>query len=137
MGIQKVFDFDPLVLLLMEVLSSEIFQVSNDVHDFENRIFDKIGRLLAPDYLVAPLPAHAILFYQPNENEVRVSPYLQMNMKKKIAAGGSKGEKMMEMNFSSLEEVDLFHGKIRYMATARQLYEVQPNSKKYWGNRYT
>lgn len=132
-GIQKVFDFDPLVLLLMEVLSSEIFQVSNDVHDFENRIFDKIGRLLAPDYLVAPLPAHAILFYQPNENEVCVSPYLQMNMKKKIAAGGSKGEKMMEMNFSSLEEVDLFHGKIRYMATARQLYEVQPNSKKVLG----
>jgi len=39
----------------------------------------------------------------------------------------------MEMNFSSLEEVDLFHGKIRYMATARQLYEVQPNSKKVLG----
>ncbi|MGE8292569.1 MAG: type VI secretion system baseplate subunit TssF [Sphingobacterium sp.] len=132
-GIQKVFDFDPLVLLLMEVLSSEIFQVSNDVHDFENRIFDKIGRLLAPDYLVAPLPAHAILFYQPNENEVRVSPYLQMNMKRRVAAGGTKGEKMLEMNFSSLEEVQLFHGKIRYMATVRQLYEVQPNSKKVLG----
>lgn len=130
-GIQKVFDFDPVVILLMEVLSSEIFQVSNDVRDFENRIFDKIGRLLAPDYLVAPLPAHAILLYQPSEPEVNVSPYLHLNMKKKIAAvGSSKEEKMVEMNFSSLEEVRLFHGKIRYMATPRQLYEVLPNVKR-------
>ncbi len=133
-GIQKVFDFDPVVLLLMEVLSSEIFQVSNDVRDFENRIFDKIGRLLAPDYLVAPLPAHAILLYQPSEPEVNVSPYLHLNMKKKIAAvGTSKEEKMVEMNFSSLENVNLFYGKIRYMATPRQLYEVQPNVKRSLG----
>lgn len=133
-GIQKVFDFDPVVLLLMEVLSSEIFQVSNDVRDFENRIFDKIGRLLAPDYLVAPLPAHAILLYQPSEAEVRISPYLHMNMKKKIASVGvSKEEKMVEMNFSSLEEVNLFHGKIRYMATPRQLFEIQPNVKRSLG----
>lgn len=133
-GINKVFDFDPVVLLLMEVLSSEIFQVSNDVRDFENRIFDKIGRLLAPDYLVAPLPAHAIVLYQPNENEVTISPYLHLNMKKKLASmGSSSEEKMVEMNFSSLEEVRLFHGKVRYLATPTQLYEIQPNAKRSLG----
>ncbi len=30
-GVDKVYDFDPLVVLMIEVLSGEIFNISNDI----------------------------------------------------------------------------------------------------------
>jgi hypothetical protein len=60
-GTLNINDIDPMVKLLVEALSTELFNVSNDVKNLENRILNKISRILASDYLTAPLPAHALL----------------------------------------------------------------------------
>ena len=130
-GIDKVYDFDPLVVLIMEVLSSELFHITNDVHNLENRIFDKISRILASDNLVAPLPAHAIAHVQPAEDNAKLKPDAQLYVKKKIvAAGTSPSEKTVEIDFSPLHTAKLFKGRIRFMATPQSLYEIRPNQKK-------
>lgn len=130
-GIDKIYDFDPLVVLMMEVLSSELFQITNDVHDLENRIFDKISRILASDNLVAPLPAHAIVHVQPLEEQMRVKPSFHMFVKKKLGLSqGAVQEKTIEIDYSPLHTATLFKGRLRFMATPQSLFELFPNQKK-------
>lgn len=132
-GIDKVFDFDPLVVLIMEVLSNELFNITNDVHNLENRIFDKISRILASDNLVAPLPAHGVIYFQPAEDNVKLGPDTHLSLKKKFGNVSSANNSAVEIDFSPLHTVDLFNGHIKYLATSRSLFEVEPNSKRVLG----
>jgi Mg2+ and Co2+ transporter CorA len=86
-------DFDPLVKLIIEALSNELFNVANDVKNLENRIFDKISRILAPDHLTSSLPAHAIMHARPIEQQDYLSPYSQFAFKKNIPQENDKAKK--------------------------------------------
>lgn len=59
-GIKKVENLDPLVKLLLEALSSELFGLSHEIEDSHNRMLDKIANMLTPDTLVHVHPAHGI-----------------------------------------------------------------------------
>ena len=66
-GIKNTEDLDPLVKLILESLSLELYNLGNEVKDTQVRILEKIAGLLTPDFLTAPNPAHAILHAQPGE----------------------------------------------------------------------
>jgi hypothetical protein len=81
-GVKNTNDFDPLVKLLIEALSTELFNVSNDVKTLENRILDKISRILASDTLTSAIPAHAIMHARPIEPIETISPKTQFFIEK-------------------------------------------------------
>jgi len=89
-GTTNVNDIDPLVKLLVEALSTELFNVSNDVKNLENRILNKISRILASDYLTAPLPAHALLKGIPLENTETLSIKNQFFFRRSAVADATK-----------------------------------------------
>ena len=64
---KKVENLDPLVKVLLEALSSEIFGLSHDIETSQHRILDKIANMLTPDILVSVRPAHSVIHAFPRE----------------------------------------------------------------------
>ncbi|NMN38523.1 type VI secretion system baseplate subunit TssF [Pedobacter sp. SG918] len=122
-------DFDPLVKLIIEALSNELFNVANDVKNLENRIFDKISRILAPDHLTSSLPAHAIVHARPIEYEDYLSPYTQFAFKKNIQQENDKAKKI-DIFFSPLHHVKVQNATIKYIATGTTLFNVEQLSRQ-------
>ncbi|WP_025141849.1 type VI secretion system baseplate subunit TssF [Pedobacter jeongneungensis] len=122
-------DFDPLVRLIIEALSNELFNVANDVKNLENRIFDKISRILAPDHLTSSLPAHAIMHARPIEQEDYLSPYSQFAFKKNIQQENDKLKKT-DIFFSPLHNVKVNNASIKYIATGNTLFDVEQMGKQ-------
>ena len=68
-GIDKSESLDPLVSLIIEALSSEIYTLSNEVATIETRLLDKLAEILIPGTKTTAQPAHAIACSQPIDVE--------------------------------------------------------------------
>lgn len=130
-GNTNVNDMDPLVKLLIEALSTEIFNVSNDVKNLENRVLNKISRILASDYLTSDLPAHGILKGQPIESKeiLRINNHF---FYRRPQANETPGQRHHEADvfFSPAGNVKVLNAAIKYTATGKHLYEHQDASQK-------
>ncbi|PST83458.1 hypothetical protein C7T94_12915 [Pedobacter yulinensis] len=130
-GVRNATDFDPLVKLLLEALSSELFAVSNDVKNLENRILDKISRILSSDILTSPLPAHGILQALPVEASEILGPHQSFIYQKKLKQPDGKGEdKTVDISFSPLARTRIFNAKIRFSAAGSHLFKLEDNGFK-------
>ena len=94
-NIKNTEDLDPMVKLLMEALSTELYNLGNEVKDTEVRLLEKIATLLAPDFLTCPQPAHAILHAMPVEPEELLKENTQLFTQKKIS---SKQDETLDKN---------------------------------------
>jgi hypothetical protein len=121
-GTTNINDMDPMVRLLVEALSSELFNVSNDVKNLENRVLSKISRILASDYLTSALPAHAVVKGQPVETQERVTINNHFFYKRQLSSDTSRKEEN-DVFFSPAGEVSLFNASIRYTSSGVHLYE--------------
>jgi hypothetical protein len=121
-GTTNINDMDPMVRLLVEALSTELFNVSNDVKNLENRVLSKISRILASDYLTSALPAHAVLKGQPVETQESVTINNHFFYKKQLSSDTSRKEEN-DVFFSPAGEVNLFNAGIRYTSSGVHLYE--------------
>lgn len=129
-NIKNSSDFDPLVKLIIEVLGNELFNISNDVKNLENRIFDKLSRILAPDHLTSALPAHAIMHAQSLEKIDYISPQTHFSFKKSATKDDSKNDQQKtELFFSPLHRVKVHHAEIKYLATGKLLSLLTPTTK--------
>ncbi|WP_316798423.1 hypothetical protein [Pedobacter frigidisoli] len=124
-------DFDPLIKLIIDALSNELFNVTNDVRNLENRIFDKISRILAPDHLTSALPAHAIIQASPLENEELISLHTQFSFKKNIQSqeDDKTKNKKTDIFFSPLHQVKLLKGAVKYVATGSLIHKIEQNQR--------
>src|SRR5689334_24717181 len=73
-GIKNTADLDPAVKMILEALSLELYNLGNEMKDTQVRILEKIANLLAPDFLTAPNPAHALMHAAPVEAVESLSP---------------------------------------------------------------
>ncbi|RYE27431.1 MAG: hypothetical protein EOP45_01225 [Sphingobacteriaceae bacterium] len=121
-GTTNINDMDPMVRLLVEALSTELFNVSNDVKNLENRVLSKISRILASDYLTSALPAHAVLKGQPVENQEIININNHFFYKRQSSKETSRSENH-NVFFTSVGEVKLFNASIRYTCSGVNLYE--------------
>ncbi|TDO24917.1 type VI secretion system baseplate subunit TssF [Pedobacter duraquae] len=114
-------DLDPLVRLIIEALSNELFNVSNDVQNLENRIFDKLSRILAPDHLTSALPAHAVMHARAIERTDYINPFTQFSIAKRMGQDDDRNKKT-DIFFSPLHKVKLQNAEVKYIATGASLY---------------
>lgn len=129
-GLTNVNDMDPMVKLLVEALSTELFNVSNDVKNLENRILNKISRILASDYLTSALPAHAVLKGQPVENTEKLTVKNQFFYRQPVTnTSGSREGDNTDVFFSPAGEIDLYNAEIRYTCNGTHLYEYYDQHK--------
>lgn len=66
-GLPSAAELDPLVQLLIEGLSSELYNLAADMQHTESRLLEKLAGLLTPDLMTMPQPAHALLQARPVE----------------------------------------------------------------------
>src|SRR5664279_5849344 len=66
-GIKNTEDLDPIVKLILEALSAELYNLGNEIKDTQVRILEKIANLLAPEFLTSANPAHALMQVSPAE----------------------------------------------------------------------
>ena len=121
-GTTSINDMDPMVRLLVEALSTELFNVSNDVKNLENRVLSKISRILASDYLTSALPAHAVLKGQPVETQETVNIDNHFFYKRQSSPDTSRSEEN-NVFFTPVGEVNLFNASICYTCSGINLYE--------------
>ncbi|WP_129715020.1 type VI secretion system baseplate subunit TssF [Pedobacter sp. SYP-B3415] len=130
-GVRNASDFDPLVKLLLEALSAELFLVSNDVKNLENRILDKISRILSSDILTSPLPAHGILQALPVEATEVLGTHHSFIYQKKLKQPDGKGEdKTVDIPFSPLAKTRIFNARIRFVASGSHLFKLEDSGHK-------
>ncbi len=127
----NVNDIDPLVKLLIEALSTELFNLSNDVKNLENRVLNKISRILASDYLTAPLPAHVLLKGIPVENTETLSIKNHFFYRKTASPdAGKTALEPLDVFFTPIGENKVFKAEIKYTFNGRQLWEHTPDMQK-------
>lgn len=72
--IRNIDGMDPLIQLLIEALSGEIFKLSGDMHAIESRLLEKVASALTPHTALVAKPAHAIAAARPYTPQATVSP---------------------------------------------------------------
>lgn len=130
-GVQNVNDVDPLVKLLIEALSTELFNLSNDVKNLENRLLNKISRILASDYLTAPLPAHAILKGRPVESTETLNIKNHFIYRKTIPPGNANTKpETLDIYFTPVGANKVFNAEVKYSLSNGSLYEINESGQK-------
>ncbi|SEB17774.1 type VI secretion system baseplate subunit TssF [Pedobacter hartonius] len=128
--VKNTNDFDPMVKLLIEALCTELFNISNEVNDLENRILDKISKVLASDTLISAIPAHAILHARPYEDTDVIDEKDQFIFSKKISDGNNNKEVQLDLFFSPLRSVKVFNAAVSYIATGTFLFRIDEQQNK-------
>jgi hypothetical protein len=128
-GTANVNDIDPFVKLLIEALSSELYNVSNDVKNLENRVLNKISRILASDYLTSALPAHAILKATPIESTETLNINNHFFYRKPSAPDKTNAE-ALDVFFTPVGETPVFNAGLRYVFSGHSIYEYDELSHR-------
>lgn len=130
-GIKNTEDLDPAVKLILEALSSELYNLGNEIKDTQVRILEKIANLLAPDFLTSPNPAHAILHAAPVEPTELLTPTTHFFAQRKIS---SKGNEVLDTDldifFTAVDSVLLFDAQITSIVTGGNLFTYDTSFNK-------
>ena len=144
--IKNTDDLDPAVKLILEALSTELYNLGNEIKDTQIRILEKLANLMAPDFLTCPTPAHAIMYASPVEPVEILYSTTAFSMQKKIS---SKQDEVLdtdvEVFFTPVDSVQVFDVQVTHVATAENLYaynatfnkQLIAQSKSKFGDRST
>ena len=118
--------FDPIVELLIESCSNELFKINNEIEASHGRILERLAALLAPEMMTNFKPAHAIAKAHPNKEQQIISrENLQLSFQKKIA---SKPDGPLDTNqdlfFVPCFKTTLVDASVVAMASHRELFTV-------------
>jgi hypothetical protein len=116
-------DLDPAIKLILEALSTELYNLGNEIKDTQVRILEKLANLMAPDFLTCPAPAHAIMHALPVEPVETLYSTTAFSTQKKIS---SKQNEVLDTDldvfFTPVDSVPLFDAQVTHIATAENLY---------------
>lgn len=130
-GVKQEEELDPLVKLLLEALTTELFLLSNDFKDKEAGMLDRVSQLLAPDILTAPVPAHALIHAGPVEASELIGKYDQLLYPKKIASvPNGELDATFDLFFSPVDSLVLFKSQIKAYAAGRHLYDQSERQRR-------
>jgi hypothetical protein len=123
--------FDPLVGMIMGALSHELDIISDDIHNTESRIVEKLIQLVTPEPITGPLPAHAILRADPVLPLFNISPTHQFYLYKKFKSltDSSKTEEKIVF-FTPSGSFKLIKGNIRFLASGNKIHEFRKEGYK-------
>ncbi len=130
-NIKDTGDLDPVVKLILEALSTELYNLGNEIKDSEVRLLEKIANLLAPEFLTCPNPAHAILHAKPIEPEEWILDTDHFYAQKKVSSKQDDTlDKNIDVFFTPAGKVKLFNAAVCCMATGNHLFTFDDNYNK-------
>lgn len=127
-NVGSVEELDPIVLLLIESLCSEIYTIEQELQDSHLRILEKIANLLTPSDMIFPKPAHAIAKMDIIEPTLLIDKNTVIQAKNLSQETQSYG--IDSLTFVPVTDVHLVKGKIKYLICERRLYKAGDNGNK-------
>ena len=126
-GVKKVENLDPLVKVLLEALSSEIFGLSHDIETSQHRILDKIANMLTPDILVSVRPAHSVIHAFPRD-----IPKYTVDTDSGFFADipKNKGQIVEEYSFYPLRRTEIYAGDVCRMICNGDIFNMDSTMTK-------
>lgn len=126
-GIKKAENFDPVVKLMLEALAHEMYLLGEDFTAIETRLLEKTARILTPDILTSPFPAHGIAHASPLEPSYLLTResgmyYESDSLYRKLSAGS--------ISFYPACDTLVHKADVRYMVCNDLLYAVDHTLSK-------
>lgn len=126
-GIKKAENFDPVVKLLLEALSNEVYMLGEDFTAIETRLLEKTARILTPGILTSPFPAHGIVHAYPIEPCYQITResgmyYESDSLTRKLSTGS--------VSFYPACDTLLHKADVKYMVCDDLLYRIAPTLEK-------
>lgn len=123
-GVQNPNALDPLVSLLIDAFSTEIFKVNNDIESIKVNILEKIARLLTPSIYTYPQPAHAIAITQPEESREILLDHQEFYSKKVFPSTvKTVGDLKFDLPFTAVGHVQLVKSNVCYRLIGNTIWE--------------
>lgn len=116
--------FDPLVSMLIEACSYELYKINNEIQDSQTRVLERLAQLLSPDAYTGAKPAYAIAYARSVEPETTLYTETQFYAQQKIQLAPLK-EVVQDIYFSPATEVKIFDGTVKYMAVGKSIFEYK------------
>ena len=130
-NIKNTEDLDPIVKLILEALSSELYNLGNDIKDTEVRLLEKIANLLAPESLTCPNTAHAILHAAPVEPLEILSDTAHFYAQRKVSSKQDDNlDSSIEIFFTPVDRTPLYDASVTFLVTGNSLFEFDQTFNK-------
>ena len=122
---------DPIVKIILEALSTELYNLGNEIKDSEVRLLEKIANLLAPEFLTCPNPAHAIMHAAPVEVQDIITETDHFYAQKKYSSKQDETmDKSIDVFFTPVGKLKLMQAGISCLVTGANVYTVDSNNNK-------
>lgn len=125
-GVQNIENLDPVIKLLIEALSNQIYDLSNNFNNIEIRLLEKIAHMLTPDILNAARPAHMILKASPIEVESTLSKMNGFYYDDPVF----NVKNIMNAYFYPINNFSLIKGEIKSVVCGRNAYSFDEKMTK-------
>lgn len=125
-NIKNVDNLDPLVRLLIEALSEQLYLLSNEMLDLENRVMQRLSEVLLPESVSKAKPAHAIAYIEPKWEDTETN--IEKGFFSKIPFLGS--EDQHQYTFFPVCKTPLYQGGIKKVIFNGDVYEIQKDLTK-------
>ena len=130
-NIKNTEDLDPIVKLILEALSTELYNLGNDINDTEVRLLEKIANLLAPEFLTCPTAAHGILHASPVEVRETLLETTHFYTHKKISSKQDEvQDKNIDVFFTPVDRLKLVQANIAYLVSGNNLFAIDSSYHK-------
>lgn len=125
-NVKKVENLDPFIRLLIEALSVQLHNLSEDISDIETRAMRRLSEVLLPEALTVVHPAHAIMYSSPQVSDYRTN----LRNGYTVNAPSANSRDLTNLQFYPACCTPLRQVSVKSMVIEGNVYEVTPDQNK-------
>lgn len=130
-GVKNIQSLDPLVKLLIDAFSTEVFKANNEIQNVNGRIVERLARILTPSKYTHPNPAHSIAFCVPDEDNELLLEHTEFFFKKHLNSFRKiQSDEQVAINFTPIDNIELVNAQTILMIAGNTVYEIDEQLNK-------
>ncbi len=125
--IKNIDALDPVVKLMVESLASEIFRLSGEIEDIEDRVVEKLARAFTPSFMMSASPAHAVGHARAAGKTCTIDRHVEFGYKN---PNFLQRHNLRKLAFTPVHETTLINGDVVSMIAGGRYYNVTAQGGK-------
>lgn len=125
-NIKNVENLDPLVRLLIEGLSEQLYVLSGEMYDMENRVIQRICEVLLPESVSKAKPSHAIAYIAPQWNDTKTNLEMRFLVKNSFLNNDAR----QEYSFFPVANIPLYQANIKKIIHPQGIVQIDEQLNK-------
>ncbi len=125
--ISDVEHIDPVVKLLIEALAEEIFRLSGELSELDDRLLSKLAASMTPVSRLTARPAHGILSATPTESAVTIEKETVFEYRETKTL---RKYNLTNIRFTPIVPFELINARIRWIQIQDKLFEYGEDCRK-------